>query len=109
MTLPGSRLWHSVTVFCFALMLALGARTAVAEPDIEAAQAVIEDFGQEILDILGPEGQKDDQQLEKLTDILKRAIDLDVTGRLILAKNWRRVSEEPAGDLSRPVPPLCPR
>ncbi len=105
MKLPGYRLWQSVSVFCFVFMLALGARTGAAESDVDAARAVIKDFGQEMLTILGPEGQKDEQQLEKLTDILKQAIDLDVTGRLILAKNWRRASEEQRAtylDLFRP-------
>lgn len=105
MTLPGSRLWQSVPVLCFALMLALGVRTAAAAPDVEAARAVIKDFGREVLEVLGPGGQKDEQQLEKLTKLLKQAIDLDVTGRLILAKNWRRASEEQRAtylDLFRP-------
>lgn len=75
-------------------MLVLGARTADASPDVEAARAVIQDLGQEVLEVLGPDGQKDTQQLEKLTELLQEAIDLDVTGRLILAKNWRRASNE---------------
>ena len=105
MKFTGYRLWRPVSVLCFALVLALGVRTAAAEPNVEAARAVIEDFGQQILEILGPEGQKDEQQLQKLTGILQRAIDLDVTGRLILAKNWRRASEEQRAtylDLFRP-------
>lgn len=105
MKFSGYRLWQSVSVLCFAFVLALGVRTAVAEPDVEAARAVIKDFGQEILEILGPDGQKDERQLAKLTSILQRAINLDVTGRLILAKNWRRASKEQQAiylDLFRP-------
>jgi len=105
MKLPGYRLWQSVSVFCFALLLALGVGTATAEPNVEAARAVVENFGEEMLETLGPDGQKDGQQLQKLTEILHRAIDLDVTGRLILAKNWRRASEEQRAtylDLFRP-------
>lgn len=75
-------------------MLVFGARTAVANPDVDAARAVIQDLGQEVLEVLGPGGQKDTQQLEKLTKLLKEAIDLDMTGRLILAKNWRSASDE---------------
>lgn len=86
-------------------MLTLGVHTAAAAPDVEAARAVIKDLGQEVLEVLGPHGQKDEQQFEKLTQLLKEAIDLDVTGRLILAKNWRQASEEQRAtylDLFRP-------
>ncbi len=94
MNLAGSPLWRQISVFCFSLVLALGVRTAMAGPDVDAARAVIQDLGTEVLEVLGPEGQKDEQQLEKLTKLLKEAIDLDMTGRLILARNWRQASEE---------------
>lgn len=94
MMLPVPRLWQLVSVLCLALILVPGVRTAEAASDVEAARAIIEEFGQEMLKVLGPDGQKDEQQFEKLTKLLKQAIDLDVTGRLILAKNWRRASDE---------------
>lgn len=94
MTLAGFSLLRQVSVLCLVGFMAVGARTAAAAPDVDAARAVIKVLGQEVLEVLGPDGQKDEQQLEKLTQLLKQAIDLDVTGRLILAKNWRRASEE---------------
>ncbi len=94
MKLAGAQFWRKISVLCCAGMMAFIAGTATAEPDVEAAQAVIKDLGEEVLEVLGPDGQKDEQQLEKLTQLLQEAIDLDVTGRLILAKNWRRVSED---------------
>jgi phospholipid transport system substrate-binding protein len=94
MMFAGTRIRGRFAVFCFALMLAFGARAVAAAPDVEAAREVIKDFGQEVLEVLGPDGQKDENQREKLTQLLQQAIDLDVTGRLILAKNWRRASEQ---------------
>jgi phospholipid transport system substrate-binding protein len=73
---------------CFAV------NAARAEADVEAARAMIEKVGQEILEVLGPDGQKDERQFEKLVGLLRETINLDTTGRLILAKNWRRASEE---------------
>ena len=67
---------------------------AEAKSDIEAATAMIQHVGEEFLEVLGPDGISDEQQLEKLIGLLKDAINLDTTGRLILAQNWRRASEE---------------
>lgn len=94
MLLTSSQRWFRASILCAALTLALGVRGAVAAPDVEAARAMIEEVGQEFLDVLGSDGQQDDQQLEKLISLLKSAINLDTTGRLILAKNWRRASDE---------------
>ena len=105
MTLLGLRSRRMVSALFFVLAFTLGPRMAVASPDVEAARAIIEEFGQEVLGVLGPDGQRDEQQLEKLTVLLQKAIDLDVTGRLILAKNWRRASDEQRAaylDLFRP-------
>ncbi|MEZ5934247.1 MAG: ABC transporter substrate-binding protein [Alphaproteobacteria bacterium] len=55
---------------------------------------MIEHVGQEFLDVLGPSGQADDHQLQKLIGLLDDAINLDTTGKLILAKHWRRATEE---------------
>lgn len=94
MSFTGFSLWRQISVACLIGFMAVGARSATAAPDVDAAQAVIKDLGQEVLAVLGPDGQKDEQQLEKLIVLLQQAIDLEVTGRLILAKNWRRASEE---------------
>lgn len=77
-----------------ALVFFVGMPNAKADVDVDAATAMIERVGQEFLQVLGPEGQQDDAQLEKLTGLLKEAINLDITGRLILAKNWRNASDE---------------
>lgn len=90
----GFSFWRPLVIACLMVFMAIGSRTAVASSDIDAARTVIQDLGQEVLQVLGPDGQKDEQQLQKLTQLLKEAINLDVTGRLILAKNWRRASKE---------------
>ncbi len=69
-------------------------RSAEAESHVEAATAMIQEVGQDFLEVLGPDGQSDELQLEKLTGLLQDAINLDTTGRLILAQNWRRASDE---------------
>lgn len=86
--------WHRFMSVFAVLGLCLVARTVEAEPKVDAATAMIEEVGQEFLDVLGPDGQEDDQQFEKLIGLLKGTINLDTTGRLILAKNWRRASDE---------------
>lgn len=86
--------WRRATLTLGALVLCLGVGTVKAEPDVGAARAMIEQMGQEFLKVLGPDGQQGELQLEKLTGLLQEAINLDATGRLILAKNWRRASDE---------------
>ena len=88
------RRWRRLSVLSLALTLVLGMGVAEAEPDVAAARAMIEKIGQDFIEVLGPEGQTDEQQVGKLTSLLKEAIDLDLTGRLILAQNWRRASTE---------------
>lgn len=94
MTMVGLRLGRQISIVCVTLMVALGVRTAEAAPDVDAARAMIEAVGVEFLEVLGPDGQQDEQQLEKLISLLKGAINLDTTGRLILAQNWRRATDE---------------
>lgn len=94
MAIAISRPWRRAWLALAALVLFAGVQDAHAEPDVDAARKMIEQVGQEFLQVLGPEGQEDDAQLEKLTGLLKEAINLDTTGRLILAKNWRRASDE---------------
>lgn len=77
-----------------ALIFCLSMPSAKADTDVDAATAMIERVGKEFLQVLGPAGQQDEAQLEKLTGLLKDAINLDITGRLILAKNWRTASDE---------------
>ncbi|MGI9505767.1 MAG: MlaC/ttg2D family ABC transporter substrate-binding protein [Geminicoccaceae bacterium] len=86
--------WRKIPVFIGAIVLCLVAQTAKAEPEVEAATAMIERVGQAFLTVLGPTGQEDELQLERLTGLLKEAIDLDMTGKLILARNWREASDE---------------
>lgn len=86
--------WRCVPAIIGAVVLCLAAEPAKAEPNVEAATAMIESVGEHFLDVLGPAGQEDELQLEKLTDLLQNAINLDTTGKLILARNWRSASDE---------------
>ncbi len=99
MLVVGMSRWRRMPAIIGAIVLGVAVqattlRTAHAEPSVEAATAMIQDVGHEFLEVLGPDGQSDGQQLEKLIGLLKDAINLDTTGRLILAQNWRRASEE---------------
>lgn len=86
--------WRKIPAIIGTVVFCLVAQTAKAEPEVEAATAMIERVGEAFLTVLGPMGQKDDLQLERLTGLLKDAIDLDMTGKLILARNWREASDE---------------
>ncbi|MGI9421300.1 MAG: MlaC/ttg2D family ABC transporter substrate-binding protein [Geminicoccaceae bacterium] len=86
--------WRRVPSLIGAFAMCLVVQTAKAEPNVDAARQMIEQVGEEFLDVLGPDGQKDEAQLEKLTGLLQEAINLDTTGKLILAKNWRKASDE---------------
>ena len=86
--------WCRAPAIVGAVMLCFAWQPVEAEPDVDAARAMIENVGQEFLDVLGPQGQDDEQQLQKLIGLLKDAINLDTTGKLILARNWRVASDE---------------
>lgn len=86
--------WRKIPAIIGTVVFCLVAPTAQAEPEVEAATAMIERMGKAFLTVLGPMGQKDELQLERLTGLLKDAIDLDMTGKLILARNWREASDE---------------
>jgi phospholipid transport system substrate-binding protein len=94
--MPVARLspWRHLAALAGAVVLGLAVSSAHAEPKIDAATAMIEHVGQEFLDVLGPGGQEDEQQLQRLISLLDDAINLDTTGKLILAKHWRPASEE---------------
>jgi len=85
--------WRRVTAIAGAITLGLFVQTAYAEPKVDAARDMIEKMGSEFLEVLGPDGMDDEDQLDKLVGLLQDAINLDTTGRLILAKNWRSASE----------------
>jgi phospholipid transport system substrate-binding protein len=77
-----------------ALALALGGRVAMAAPDPAAARAMIEDVGSEVLKVLGSNELPAAEQIEQLKMLLGDAIDMEMTGRLILGQHWRRASED---------------
>ena len=85
--------WIGAIALCFAIQTT-AVPTAKAEGDVDAARDMIAEVGKEFLDVLGSEGQDDEQQFTRLVKLLEDAINLDTTGKLILAKNWRRASDE---------------
>ena len=74
-----------------ALWLPLAAHAAA---DAEDARALIETVGDDVLAILENESFTDEEKFEELVDLLEGPIDLELVGRLILARHWRTASEE---------------
>jgi phospholipid transport system substrate-binding protein len=85
---------RGMTAVIGAAAIGLFIQAAQAEPKVDDARDMIEQVGEEFLEVLGPDSQKGDEQIEKLTSLLKEAINLDTTGKLILARNWRSASDE---------------
>ena len=74
-------------------MLGSGPRAAHAEPSAEKARALIQDLGNQVLEILRDPSLSNDRKLERLIDLLEGPIDLDLVARLILGRHWRSASE----------------
>jgi phospholipid transport system substrate-binding protein len=74
-------------------MLGSGPRAARAEPSAEKARALIQDLGNQVLEILRDPSLSNDRKLERLIDLLEGPIDLDLVARLILGRHWRSASE----------------
>jgi phospholipid transport system substrate-binding protein len=74
-------------------MLGSGPRAARAEPSAEKARALIQDLGNQVLEILRDPSLSNHRKLERLIDLLEGPIDLDLVARLILGRHWRSASE----------------
>jgi phospholipid transport system substrate-binding protein len=70
---------------------AAGAR---AEPTAEAARALVETVGHDVLKTLRDADLSNQQKYEQLVQLLSGPIDLDLVARLILGRYWRTASEE---------------
>lgn len=71
----------------------LSARGASAEIDTARAAAFIEAAGRDLVAVLNTEGLTLPQRRERVAAILRRAIDIEGTGRFILGRYWRLASE----------------
>ena len=75
----------------------LGAGTAVgarAEPTAEAARALVETVGHNVLKTLRDPALSEQQKFEQLVQQLSGPIDLNLVARLILGRYWRTANEE---------------
>jgi len=73
-----------------ALLAGGGARAAV---NADAARALIENVGVEVLAVLRNPDLDPQQKFDMLVDLLDGPIDLDLIARLILGRHWRTASE----------------
>jgi phospholipid transport system substrate-binding protein len=73
-----------------ALLAGGGARAAVSA---DAARALIENVGVEVLAVLRNPDLDPQQKFDMLVDLLDGPIDLDLIARLILGRHWRTASE----------------
>jgi phospholipid transport system substrate-binding protein len=77
---------------------ALPVGAAGAQEEGVAARQMIHQVGLEVMDALGNSRLSREEQQSRLAELLSRAIDFDVVGRLILAKHWRQISAEERAD-----------
>jgi phospholipid transport system substrate-binding protein len=84
-------LLHGVQLALAALLL--GGRGAQAAVSADAAQALIENVGVEVLAVLRDPGLDNQQKFDRLVALLDGPIDLKIIARLILGRHWRSASE----------------
>jgi phospholipid transport system substrate-binding protein len=79
-----------------ALLLApwLMATPGAAAPGPEAARALVQTVGTEVLAVLRDPSLSDQAKFDALVTLLDGPIDLDLVARLILARHWRVATEE---------------
>ena len=76
-------------------LLTLGSwHAARAEPSPEAARALIEGVGNDVLEVLRDDSLSDQAKFDRLVTLLSGPIDLDLVARLILGRHWRTASAE---------------
>jgi phospholipid transport system substrate-binding protein len=74
-------------------LLTLGSgHAARAEPSADAARALIETVGQDVLEVLRDDGLSEEVKFDRLVTLLNEPIDLDLVARLILGRHWRTAS-----------------
>jgi phospholipid transport system substrate-binding protein len=74
-------------------LLALGSwHDARAEPSADAARALIQGVGDDVLEVLRDGGLSDDAKFDRLVTLLDEPIDLNLVARLILGRHWRAAS-----------------
>jgi phospholipid transport system substrate-binding protein len=74
-------------------LLALGSwHAARAEPSADAARALIQTVGDDVLDVLRDGSLSDEVKFDRLVTLLDEPIDLDLVARLILGRYWRTAS-----------------
>jgi phospholipid transport system substrate-binding protein len=74
------------------LMLLVGSRPASAAIDADAAQAMIQDVGTQVLAVLRNPDLSSNEKFGRLVDLLDGPIDLNLVARLILGRHWRTAS-----------------
>jgi phospholipid transport system substrate-binding protein len=72
----------------------LRATPASAAPGPEAARALVQTVGTEVLAVLRDPSLSDRAKFDALVALLEGPIDLDLVARLILARHWRPATEE---------------
>ena len=89
------RLARTVTVVLVALASGLAAPSAHAMTESEAgARAVISETVDEVLAVLRDKSKPTEERIRLLEQIVYGRFDLYVMSRLVLARNWKRFSEE---------------
>jgi phospholipid transport system substrate-binding protein len=83
-----------LAVWAIAVVGVGSAAGARAEPTAEAARALVETVGHDVLKTLRDADLSNQQKYEQLVDLLSGPIDLDLVGRLILGRYWRTATDD---------------
>jgi phospholipid transport system substrate-binding protein len=71
--------------------VALGATVVVAAP---GPRDVVRQLGDEVLAVLRDKSLSSDQKRERILDISRRGVDFETLSRLVLARNWSRLTPD---------------
>lgn len=101
----GARMAHRFMVGFFVLVyLAIGAvpMSAAENPDLIAEpRKVIEDAAERIIAILSQRDQSAEQRVQDIEKIAYEIFDFTTMSKLVLARNWRKLSKEQKGEFVR--------
>ena len=84
----------AILIAVTALIGIAGAETRAATESESSAHAVMEKTVEEVLHVLSNETSSTEERLQSLEEIVDGRFDLRVMSRLVLARNWKRFSDE---------------
>ena len=92
--------WAIAALALLSLPLTVGASAKELDPDVAQAEAraVVRETLDEVLEVLKDSSLSLEQKREKTEEIAYARFDFDTITRLVLARNWKRLSQEQRSD-----------